>query len=177
MTDNPITRSSQQFEPKPGHGASPANVWDAFEDPTLGVVSAEAPVGAMTIDIEEMKRLCRRARLSCEPVRPGDSSPDLYLMAPFRLTVAEALIERLEAAEARCAELQSHQDDYNRAHVGIEAAERDADRYRWLREQTWYSADMFVVAGSKSNVRRGTDCPNGDRLDAAIDAARARGKT
>jgi hypothetical protein len=48
---------------------------------------------------------------------------------------------------------------------------RDAARYRWLRQQQWNAADMFVVAGSKSQVRLGTDCPSLVRLDDAIDAA------
>jgi hypothetical protein len=55
------------------------------------------------------------------------------------------------------------------------AAEDDAERYRWLRKQQWNEADMFVVAGSKSRVRLGTDCPSLARLDDAIDVARAEG--
>ncbi|MFM0405250.1 hypothetical protein [Paraburkholderia dipogonis] len=48
---------------------------------------------------------------------------------------------------------------------------RDAARYRWLRQQHWNEADMFVVAGSKSQVRLGADCPSLVRLDDVIDAA------
>lgn len=51
---------------------------------------------------------------------------------------------------------------------------KDAERYGWLRQQHWNEADMFVVVGSKSQVRLGTDCPNLTRLDEAIDAARAK---
>jgi len=47
----------------------------------------------------------------------------------------------------------------------------DARRYRWLREQQWDTANLFVISGSQSAVRLGTDCPSYDRLDAAIDAA------
>ena len=50
----------------------------------------------------------------------------------------------------------------------------DSERYRWLRGQYWNTANLFVVAGSKSQVRLGTDCPSHDRLDVAIDAARAQ---
>ncbi len=50
-------------------------------------------------------------------------------------------------------------------------SEVDARRYRWLRKQQWDTASLFVIAGSKSLVRLGTDCPSLDRLDAAIDAA------
>jgi hypothetical protein len=61
------------------------------------------------------------------------------------------------------------------ARISDEADARDAARYRWLRAQYWNSSNLFVIAGSKSQVRLGTDCPNHDRLDSAIDAAiRAR---
>lgn len=52
----------------------------------------------------------------------------------------------------------------------LEAVVRDAERYRWLRAQQWDVANLFVIAGSKSQVRLGTDCPSLDRLDEAIDA-------
>ncbi|WGY69866.1 hypothetical protein KEC55_07835 [Burkholderia cepacia] len=50
---------------------------------------------------------------------------------------------------------------------------RDAERYRWLRQQHWNESTLFVVAGHHSLVRLGTDCPSDERLDAAIDAASA----
>jgi hypothetical protein len=50
---------------------------------------------------------------------------------------------------------------------------RDADRYRRLRAQQWNSSDLFVVAGGKSVVRLGTECPTHDRLDALVDALTA----
>jgi hypothetical protein len=46
---------------------------------------------------------------------------------------------------------------------------QDAERYRWLRQQTWDKSDMFVIVGSKSKVRLGTDCPSHERLDKYID--------
>jgi hypothetical protein len=47
---------------------------------------------------------------------------------------------------------------------------RDAERYRWLRELNWNDAALCVVADPKRNVKLGSDCPSGERLDAAIDA-------
>ncbi len=49
----------------------------------------------------------------------------------------------------------------------------DAARYRWLREQHWNEADFCVVRDPRRAVRLGHDCPSLERLDAAIDAARA----
>ena len=48
----------------------------------------------------------------------------------------------------------------------------DAANYRWLREQSWQSPDLCVVARPKQAVKLGCDCPSHDRLDAAIAAAR-----
>lgn len=50
---------------------------------------------------------------------------------------------------------------------------RDAGRYRWLREQRWYTAKLCVVTDPKRTVRLGTDCPSDARLDELIDAERA----
>lgn len=47
----------------------------------------------------------------------------------------------------------------------------DAARYRWLREQQHYSSNMFVVSGSKDQIRLGTYCPSLELLDFDIDAA------
>jgi len=51
------------------------------------------------------------------------------------------------------------------------AAVKDAERYRWLRERHWEDANMFVVSGGHSRVKLATNCPSGEFLDAAIDAA------
>jgi hypothetical protein len=47
----------------------------------------------------------------------------------------------------------------------------DAERYRWLRKQNWNEADMAVVCRPKEAIKLGYDCPNGERLDDAIDEA------
>lgn len=48
---------------------------------------------------------------------------------------------------------------------------RDAERYRWLREQHWHDADLCVVRHPKKSVKLGYDCPSGEHLDKTIDAA------
>ena len=55
----------------------------------------------------------------------------------------------------------------------LEAMRADAERYRWLRQQHWYEAALCVVVNPKNAVKLGHDCPSLERLDAAIDAARA----
>ncbi|RKP56399.1 hypothetical protein [Pararobbsia silviterrae] len=74
------------------------------------------------------------------------------------LTAASAIIEELAAVAQAADRLNA----------------RDAARYRWLREQQWNESELFVVAGGKSRVHYGTDCPTDERLDEAIDTAIAQ---
>lgn len=48
----------------------------------------------------------------------------------------------------------------------------DAERYRWLREQSWVNSNLIVVFGGKDRLKLGTDCPSLMRLDQAIDQAK-----
>ena len=56
----------------------------------------------------------------------------------------------------------------------VQALMKDAERYRRLRGMTWHSSPLCVVSIPKKSVRPGFDCPSGDRMDAAIDAAMAQ---
>lgn len=57
---------------------------------------------------------------------------------------------------------------------GLAEEARDAARYRWLREQDWFSSPLCVLRDPKRVLTNGNvigaDCPSRDRLDAAIDA-------
>ena len=61
------------------------------------------------------------------------------------------------------------------AQPAAEPDAQDAKRYRWLREQAWFDGPLCVLRDPKNVLTRGrglgADCPSGDRLDAAIDAA------
>ena len=57
-----------------------------------------------------------------------------------------------------------------------ETLRKDADRYRWLREQNWAISEMAVATYPKESIKLGYDCPFGDRLDSAIDAAMGQGE-
>lgn len=50
-------------------------------------------------------------------------------------------------------------------------AQRDAQRYRWLRKQHWNEGVLCVVAQPKNALKLGFDCPSLDRLDGFIDSA------
>ena len=83
------------------------------------------------------------------------------------------LVDRLRAhvpPEARhgttCME-----DDLLEAADEIERLRKDAERYRWLREQQWSSSPVCVVADPKRAVKIGHTCPSREYLDIEIDAA------
>ncbi len=50
---------------------------------------------------------------------------------------------------------------------------KDAERYRWMREQSWRN-NLCVVDSPKNSVKLGSFCPSHELLDAAIDAALAQ---
>ena len=53
----------------------------------------------------------------------------------------------------------------------LRQAEKDAARYRWLRECHWDESPLCVVVNPKAMVKLGADCPSESRLDDAIDEA------
>lgn len=115
----------------------------------------------MNLDLLKLKAQ-GAAEVKGSQVLPGYAWARAY--GPISPSEVLELIDRLESAEARCAELQSHQDDYDRAHAGIEAAERDAARYRWLRAvDNDYGRSLLATCGP-------------DKLDKAIDAEIAKAK-
>ncbi|MDN5390720.1 MAG: ead/Ea22-like family protein [Pseudomonas sp.] len=58
----------------------------------------------------------------------------------------------------------------------IESLRKDAERYRWLRIADWWRSPVCVIRNPKEQAKLGSDCPSGDRLDAAIDAAMGKGE-
>lgn len=53
----------------------------------------------------------------------------------------------------------------------LDALRKDAERYRWLREQAWNKSELCVVRFPKDAVKLGHVCPSFWRLDSFIDAA------
>lgn len=72
---------------------------------------------------------------------------------------------------------QGHQAELRGSDSPSSAAEKDAARYRWLRQQEWFSSDLCVLRDPKRVLTRGiglgADCPSLSRLDTAIDDALA----
>lgn len=58
----------------------------------------------------------------------------------------------------------------------LEALRRDAERYRCLREMSWFDSPLAVVTDPRKSVRLGVDCPSHERLDEMVDDIIRRGK-
>lgn len=84
-------------------------------------------------------------------------------------TASVVALER-EAADA----LSALQAENAAVRQELEEARKNADRYRWLRQQNWSEAALCVVARPKDAVKLGYDCPSMERLDAEIDAAQPK---
>ena len=54
---------------------------------------------------------------------------------------------------------------------------RDAERYRWLREQHWSESKLCVVLEPRISVRLGSSCPSLTLLDQAIDQSMQEDKS
>jgi type II secretory pathway pseudopilin PulG len=82
---------------------------------------------------------------------------EYFLAAPVQKYI-DALRARLQEAESRAAALQKE----------LEAARKDAERYRWLRDDAANQSDSWAIGVYPADER----CiVTGAELDAAIDAA------
>lgn len=90
-------------------------------------------------------------------------------------------LESVTQARERILQARIAEQDETLRHLGsacdkfrlrIAELEADAARYRYLRKAHWSDSPLCVVTIPKKNTILGADLPSGDRLDAAIDAAR-----
>ena len=103
-------------------------------------------------------------------------------------TAGRAVTEYLVVAQERdqlkaeIAGLKTGYEAYEQVNAGlkveveVEALRKDAERYRWLRIADWWRSPVCVIRNPKEQAKLGSDCPSGDRLDAAIDAATGKGE-
>lgn len=54
---------------------------------------------------------------------------------------------------------------------------KDAERYRWLREQHWHNSSVAIVCKPKENVKLGSTCLSHELLDSMIDSEIAKEKS
>ena len=66
--------------------------------------------------------------------------------------------------------------DRNQLKAENEALYKDAERYRWLRLADWWRSPICAIRNPKEQAKLGSDCPSGERLDEAVDAAMGKGE-
>lgn len=140
----------------------------------------------MTPDIEELKRLCEGAPVDWWGKRVVCVQADKILALIARLDelqrdrdewreIAAEGKQLLEETEAGIQQAQKAIGDFRDAYPQLCEMNRDAARYRWLREQHWNESHLYVLSNPRKRANLlGLDCPSGSRLDEAIDAALAK---
>lgn len=83
--------------------------------------------------------------------------------------------DQMKADRAACwaefkALVKSSMDNEKYLNEQIDSLRTNAERYQWLRAQTWNTSPLCVVTKPKESVKLGYDCPFGERLDVMIDA-------
>ena len=139
---------------------------------------AEALVSALN---EYNSDDCSKHRLdawsAADDALQNAAGPEVILALIAENERLERLAEsRLLNWEAEGRALLEACSDRNQLKADNEALRKDADRYRWLRSQHWNESDMAVACHPKKSVKLGFDCPSGERLDHAIDAAMGKGE-
>lgn len=124
------------------------------------------------LDKEPDPTMARAALHDVRKLRIAYNELEARLAVPIDSEV-QAMIEFLVADGphelTRMLERLARENQHLRSAAG--QVEKDAARYRFLRAQYWDESSLFVISGSKSQVRLGTDCPSHERLDETIDAA------
>lgn len=117
---------------------------------------------------------------ACEHGYPLSEDAETAAAELRRLHALNAeLVQALEAAQAEAASWQQQASDRvddavefgrqrDEARAALEEAQRDAARYRWLRDDP---------SANPSSLLYWTDLPERDEVDARIDAAMQQGKT
>lgn len=83
------------------------------------------------------------------------------------------LIELLEARGRLMLGVEIERDQLKAEN---EALRKDAERYQWLRLADWWRSPICVIRNPKEQAKLGSDCPTGERLDSAVDAAMGNGE-
>ena len=132
---------------------------------------------ALDTDLRRNRRLAR-AELAAEVEKLEAAFNDRVRVIEMQLQDKEALQaevdEQREDYLAKCSELEAVHEHYRiitvKLQAELEAARKDAARYRWLRVNSCWTKGGLVVTSVK-NVQLGAMCPTDTTLDQTIDAA------
>lgn len=130
-----------------------------------------AAVLALIAENERLSSACTRA----EQVINDESKAAAIATGRANLLQAER-----DQLRAEVAGLKTGYEAYERVNAELkaenEALRKDAGRYQWLRLADWWRSPICVIRNPKEQAKLGTDCPSGERLDEAVDAALGQGE-
>lgn len=115
---------------------------------------------------EECERDCCGYDGMAVPTYTTQPVPRDALMAAL-YELSDACLE-LNGNGIGCDVISAIADRYS-GKIQLTELEKDAGRYRWLREQHWSDSTLAVICNPTCNVLIGTYCPSKDLLDEAID--------
>ena len=112
---------------------------------------------------------------------PDDCVANVAFVGAANPAAVLSLLDECERLQATCEGLDRQNDaisdeigkvaaERDAALAELEACRKDAERYRLLRAAHWWESPLCVVRHPKRQVKPGTDCPSGERLDEAVDA-------
>lgn len=98
-----------------------------------------------------------------------------------------AVLELIAEIERQAAQFKEWQASHHANYCAVaderdqlkaenDALRKDAERYRWFRNQHWDSSAICAVVDPKQSTTLGAYCPSGKLLDDAIDAGLAMSK-
>ncbi|PNG11892.1 ead/Ea22-like family protein [Stutzerimonas stutzeri] len=137
-------------------------------------IAAANPAAILSLiaEVEGLERWKKEAVDVMSPVL--DYAEGLKVAKPGQ-SVTQALIadhKRLHAEHQF--ELERHRTTWtqlDQAKREIEQLKVNAARYEWLRLADWWRHPICVIRNPKEQAKLGSDCPSGERLDEAVDAA------
>lgn len=130
-----------------------------FDESQWWFKELEAAVAQGTSDQRRAIAVVRQ--LLAQQVAPEVGEPDLALFSRL-LPGLNAMIRGKPSHAFRAFQIGRF--------AGAVAAEHDASRWKALRAMHWHDSPFAVVRNPKQQVKLGTDCPSGDRLDELMDA-------
>ena len=82
--------------------------------------------------------------------------------------LADDAADEIEQLESKIAQMETKLAEAKKEAL---SAQRDQERYQWLRQKNWCDSDLCVVTKPRANLKLGAYCPSLEFLDDVIDAA------
>ena len=127
----------------------------------------EGGIGFSAIPVEFCRELERELVAQKEHYRVLEE--EMLVLGDERLCATLDAKENMEIANEFKHTMEEYRQRAEAAYKQSHIDAIDAERYRWLRVQNWFSSPLAVVTKPIEAIKLGYDCPSGSRLDALID--------